>query len=855
MEAESEVSDPFYTEKGILAGDPLAPQIAKVYLHDTMMKFTRAHPDIKADVWVDDISFDIIEDSPQRAAEKALQATRDLKRFLEEDELVMSVEKTGIVVNHKQIKNEITPLLRPGDPQVKDIMRDLGCDSSGGRLRRIKTMKTRGAKATKRLKKLQSLKIPTQAVKVRLRKGGIQATNLWGIEAQGLPPQKRQVARLAIARCLGLKKKGNLDILFDMHSRHQDPGDLAMEKQLKVFHQVLMNWPDEHYDHLEAAWQSTKQRLGQATHAWKVVRGPMAAVQAFLQEGGWQHEELKRWYKPMNDVGPAMEINLDDSWPVINEILQEDFKRRRVQRMQKLKGCEYIHRNLDWKVHRAFVKKGSHKADNALNLWHQGALQTHEDGQYKVCPRCHERADATHLIWQCQWMKDKFGELPKEWQKDIEEKQETELWSRGLIQLPAPVVPQGAQSIISHGTWQDGQPHPVAMGDKLVLHVMAAGSDHRVKHFVTGLVHYDENDARRGAVYGVVTGRQTQARAWFYGLLMLHNYVPGGAKVHIANAEAFAAWQVAGQKKGFKDLAQDLSRESPKRVRAIYIRRSQLDQYTHAGVLLRMQDAEKAVREQVRELPLKELQERLKQQDARVDKIYQAAILRIQALLEDKTHFFHVKEESGGERRQKTRYKKKEFYDKLEDLTEPGGHEWRQEKHAKVCNHCTRRISLMTPYKDMLEAVGELCETTQPSGTRGGKKQTREEFLQEMIQQQEDGVGHAWQIQGHYLRCSQCGLHCAKRCNPTELHRHLAQPCHNGPAELPQQWLGHPSHAMWRRGATMQCQACQAKAAKKDGQFSSTTRLQKPCSAAKEKTPSIQQFFMGKNTGTSSPRV
>ena len=847
MEAESEVSSPFYTEKGILAGDPLAPQIAKVYLHETMMKFTQAHPDIKADVWVDDISFDIIEDTPGRAAAKALQATRDLKRFLEEDELVMSVEKTGIVVNNKQIKSEITPLLQPGDPQVKDIMRDLGCDSSGGRLRRIKTMKDRGTKASRRMKKLQSLKIPSKAVKVRLCKGGIQATNMWGIEAQGLPPQKRQVARLAIARCLGLKKKGNLDILFDLHARHQDPGDLAMEKQLKVFHQVLMTWPEEHYDHLEAAWQSTRQRLEQATHAWKVVKGPMAAVQAFLAEGGWQHEDLKRWYKPMNEVGPALEINMEDSWPVINETLQEDFKRRRVQRIQKLTGCEFIHRNLDWKVHRAFVKKGSHKADNALNLWHQGALQTHEDGQYKMCPRCHERADATHLIWQCKWMKEKFGEIPQEWQRAIDEKQEKELWSRGIVQLPPPEVPQGASSIVCHGTWQDAQPHMVQQGDKLVLHVMAAGSDHRVKHYITGLVHYNNNDERQGCIFGIVTGRQTQARAWFYGLLMIHNYVPGSSKVHVANAEAFAAWQAVGQKKGFKDLAQDLSKDSPRRVKAIYVRAQHLDHYTHAGVLLRMQDAAKAVKEQVHELPWKETQKRLKQQDARLDKIYQAAVLRIQALLEDKTHFFHVKDEQGPERRQKTRFKKKEFYEKLGNLTTPGGHVWRQEKHAKICTKCNKRISLMTPYKEMMEVMEEQCDDTQPMGARGSKRQTRDEFLQELIQNQKPGEGHEWQVQGHYLRYSSCGLHCAKRCNLEELRRHLDQPCHNGPAELSLQWQGHPSHSMWRRGAIMQCQGCQAKAVKKDGHFASTSRLQKPCQKRAEKeTTSISNFFKRK---------
>ena len=71
---------------------PLAPQIAKVYLHEALQKFTQLHPDIKVDVWIDDISFDVLEDCAATAARKALQAIRDLKSLLEEDELLLSIE-------------------------------------------------------------------------------------------------------------------------------------------------------------------------------------------------------------------------------------------------------------------------------------------------------------------------------------------------------------------------------------------------------------------------------------------------------------------------------------------------------------------------------------------------------------------------------------------------------------------------------------------------------------------------------------------------------------------------------------------------------------------------------------------
>lgn len=51
------------------------------------------------------------------------------------------------------------------------VMRDLAVDCKAGRLRRIITMKTKCAKASRKIKKLQVLKIPMEAVKLKLYKG------------------------------------------------------------------------------------------------------------------------------------------------------------------------------------------------------------------------------------------------------------------------------------------------------------------------------------------------------------------------------------------------------------------------------------------------------------------------------------------------------------------------------------------------------------------------------------------------------------------------------------------------------------------------------------------------------------
>ena len=810
-----------------------------------MKKFARDHPSIRTDVWVDDISFDIIEDTPKAAAKEALAGIRDLKKYLEEDGLLLSVEKTGIIVSHRNVKEEVNLLRQEGDPKVVDAMRDLGCDSAGGRLRRIATLKSRQKKAAKKSFKLEQLKIPKQAVKVRLCKGSIQASTLWGIEGTGLPPQRRQQARVALGRCLGLKLKGNLDILYDIRQEHADPGDIAMEKQLKVFHHIVMNWPEEMMSHVASAWKATKQRMDQAVHMWKVVRGPMAAMQAYLEEGQWQYEELTKWWKPGNDLGPAMELNLEDSWPYIQQTLHEDFRRRRIQRLQKLSDCGNIHNGLDWKIHKQMTKKGSFKEENALLLWHQGALQTHAEGQHKLCPLCHERADATHLIWQCKWIKKKAGNIDPTWEEAIRDGQEKELWARGLVQLPTPTHHCGAASIVTHGTWMDGSPHPISPGHKVMINVQATSNDKRLKHYIVGVVHYDDHNQRQGIILATPPGAQTPRRAWFYGLMLVHHFVPGPIVIQVPNRKTQEAWYNPHKRKGVQDLGQDLNQESHKRITVVVIRKVHLTEPQHQSVRDRMKDAHLAVKERVDELRPKATEAFLKEQDVHIEKIYKEAAKRVQLLLEDRSHFFHSKEEKAQDKRVKMRWKKKDFFNQLPSFAPEQGHKWVADKVAYKCQKCSTRVTVQTPFEQLKRVAEETCTEEQPSAggaTVGGKKPTRDEVLKDIVQRPWQEGQHEWQVHGHYLKCMQCGAHCLKRCNQAELQRTLEQVCYNGPY-IPDEWQGHPTHQLWRRGASLACEKCQAKAKKQQGKFIETTKLLAACPTSSEKKVTLQTFF------------
>ena len=285
LDADGECSEPLWPERGILAGCPYAPLCAKVYLSRAMQAFHEKFPQVSADLWVDDCSFDVSGDDPDAVAQQAVNAFRFLRQELEADDLVISMKKSGFVISDKKLKGPMQSRLTAEEPIIQQVMRDLGCDSAGGNKRRIATLQARMRKGRQRQKQLNLLKIKKEPIRLRFYKGSILASVKWGAEAMGIAPQKRREVRVAMARHMGLQTKGAVDIVYDFNKRHPDPGDQAMIQQIKV-------WRD-----LEHAWQATHQRLQDAKHAWQVTYGPLAAMQAYLMEHEWQIGELDRWIR------------------------------------------------------------------------------------------------------------------------------------------------------------------------------------------------------------------------------------------------------------------------------------------------------------------------------------------------------------------------------------------------------------------------------------------------------------------------------------------------------------------------------------------------------------------------------
>ena len=675
-------------------------------------------------------------------------------------------------------------------------------------------------------------------------KGSIQASTMWGIEGHGMPPQRRQQARVALARCIGLKTKGSVDIVFDIQHHHQDPGDLAFERQVKTFRHLVLHWPEDQQGHLQNAWKATRERLDKATHTWQVVYGPMAALQAYLEEGQWNFEDMERWVKRGDQPAHHMQIHIHDPWPAIKETLMRDARIRRLQRIARYRDCTFIKEPLDWKIHRQISKKGTPKQENALMVWHQGSLQTHATrDELGVCPICHVPATATHLIWQCKWMAEKRGPLREEWKADLESGERKEFWERGLIQTPVFNWATGNFAMEGLGSWTGCEKIALQDGDKVVIQVQATAKDSRLKMYVVSLVHYNATNERQGVLNGIAPGKQQPARAWLYALLMLANHISTSTTVHVKNGAAFQAWQETRVAKGLEDILCWKPEGGHRQVRAIMIEKRLQPKLYKQAAKAREKDAKQANNESVNDWQQPEIEKALQKSDKANEQIYYEACERVSILLHDKTHFFHVKEASAKEKRAKTRGEKRQLYESFAEPAAQDSHRWQAGKRCFQCIDCQKRVTIQNPFTMLQQAKEEKCPRQGTStGPVGGKKETRDEFLGNLIRQQREGEGqHSWRIEGHYLRCHNCGNSGLKRIKMEDLQKMLETRCFNGPFEKPRDWDGHPSHDLWRRGLNVHCQKCEVKAVRREGQFQAPKRLQERCT--KVNTPTLRSFF------------
>lgn len=98
LQAEQVTSRPVHCQKGILAGCPVAPLIAKLVLVAPVIgQFTENFSRASVDVWVDDISVDFTGNDANVVSREALDGYEQLKEGLEGIGLQLASSKTGFL--------------------------------------------------------------------------------------------------------------------------------------------------------------------------------------------------------------------------------------------------------------------------------------------------------------------------------------------------------------------------------------------------------------------------------------------------------------------------------------------------------------------------------------------------------------------------------------------------------------------------------------------------------------------------------------------------------------------------------------------------------------------------------------
>ena len=521
--SEDVLSEGIWPKRGIPAGCPLAITMARVFLAPILREASTCEGLAGLDTWVDDIGADFEDKRPAVVARQALTGYRVLAEGLKGSGLKISGTKTGFLASTKEARKELQALLKPEEPKIFNSMRDLGVDCALGRLRRVTHQKARVGKGKKRQGKLGKLKVPVEACKVRLFKGSICASMLWGHQAQGLPPSRVRDLRRAVALQVGLQKLGDLEVVLSAEAdRVSDPWATVVMQQVQEWFTALTRWGADQAP-LERVWQQTATGFREGTANWHHVKGPLGATVGHMTGLGWSMPGVMEWHRPEPHTVYNLEVAAERAR--VLQAIEEDVCAEQSKRIAAKTACPTLANGLDWFVGRKVVRQLKAKGDmerlvGLRGVW-QGSLICEHNSPIKVCPCCKEPATWAHVILHCQWWHQHGWELPSWFQEGLRDG-DAGFWTRGL----RPFTPNPTnQQVIRTGIWET-QDRIEASG--LTFSTDASGGpytkDPRLRKVGVSVIAFEWKHGQPeevGRIVSTLPGKQTVFRGELYGILLL----------------------------------------------------------------------------------------------------------------------------------------------------------------------------------------------------------------------------------------------------------------------------------------------------------------------------------------------
>ena len=404
LSAESGHSPATYSSRGVVAGCPIAPSLSKLALHSPCAEVFRSGLVSNLDTWIDDISAHMVAKAPDKVAAKSVKVFRMLQASLGQEELTLS----AFICTDKDTQRRLQQLLRPGEPPVLGLVKDLGVDSAGARRRRVATSNARLQKAMGRSRKLGRLKVSVRKKRAQVASAGIFTVATLATKA------RMKVLRAVAGVHFGKFSFGLLDLIFDFSE--VGSGDpmckLVLEHWNMLAECVVRNIPSA--DLIRRTWAASWARLSNGKRRWGLATGPIAAMQCYLMDLGFQAPDMSVWRR--DDFVIKLKWGDPSTGTHVSNRLKMVLCEDRWQRIANQESAAGVEQGIDWTVPRKLLKQAAKHpllVASGLRMLCQGAIRRAGHGGDLLCPRCGAENSLRHVLHDCsRWAVFDLGPDP-----------------------------------------------------------------------------------------------------------------------------------------------------------------------------------------------------------------------------------------------------------------------------------------------------------------------------------------------------------------------------------------------------------------------------------------------------------
>ena len=410
---------PVVPRRSVCTGERAGNHMARVCTYTILEWLHGRVPGAIIQQWVDDVPIRCV--GTKRYVERGLaQLTKDAALELEKAGFTLA-EKTVVAASDCSIAHRVRERLRREGVvvQVRKTAVDLGLDvGMGVRRARAKHMQRRRQAATRyrrilRLRRSVGKKIwQTTAVPC----AGYAAKCLGATRSECME-RRRELVRIVAGRGRG---RSSTIALATTCGLSWDPRVSIPLQQFREWIKLWVTQPQARKN-TRAAWHRVLKgvRKLRPEARWRVINGPIAAMQVALLEAGWEPTSADVWQTPDRSARwewPAEE-ELDGTVLADYKDLEDEFRRSLIAAVwaqaagqqatdsSLAQGCDEDDMKREVKALEArsqWIERAAHIAVTSGGVWTQQRLYDIGRATSPACPRCGAASETwEHALWEC----------------------------------------------------------------------------------------------------------------------------------------------------------------------------------------------------------------------------------------------------------------------------------------------------------------------------------------------------------------------------------------------------------------------------------------------------------------------